>query len=553
MKRKLPLTLTTLLTVAVVGGGILLFRQQEAVPPASAQDQTSAAPLAAVQTTHPQRRDVSRLISLPGDVHPWEETTLYAKVPGYLATIPVDKGDTVKAGQVLATIEAPELQADRDQAQQTYQSTLASAQGSRATNARADAEQRRARAAAEKAQADYTQASAGVARAKALFQQAQGAVRQAEAQQQQAQAGLEESQSQAEKAQADLEAARAEQRLADVTYERYQGIYDKNPMLIAKQDVDTAESRARAARSKTAAAQSALQSAQAHSKAAQAQVNMAAAQIEQAQAQVVAAQEQVRIAQAQQVGLQKQVTVATQDVAISGKQRAVTQAKVQETQFQAGAGRSALNRVAAIADYAHIRAPFHGTIIKRFVDPGAFIQTASTSQNAAAIVTVANLDSVRVYLNVPEVEARFIHVGTPVKIVTTGLPDTVFTGRVARTAASLDSKTRTLLAEVDLPNPNRQILPGTYAMVKTVLETHKQVVSIPSLAVGSDKSGKFVFVVASGKAKRVVVTTGFDDGSYTEVLTGLQGQEEVVVTGRDALTPNMAVQSHLWEPPVKAK
>jgi RND family efflux transporter MFP subunit len=548
MKRKLSLAITTLAAVAMIGG--LLVRRQEVIPPVSAQGQTTVPPVA-VQTTHPQRRDVSRLIALPGDVHAWEETTLYAKVPGYLKTISVDKGDRVKAGQIIATIQAPELQADRDQARQTYQSALASVQGSRVTHERAQAEQQRARAAAEKAQADYMQSPAGVARAKALLQQSQGVVRQAEAQKQQALASLEESRSQVEKAQADLESARAEQRLADLTYERYQGIYDKNPMLIARQDVDTAESRAKAARGKAAAAQSAVHSMQAHVEAAREQVNTANALIEQALAQSDAAQQQVAITQAQQIGLQKQVTVAAADVAISRKQRAVTQAKVQEIQFQAGAARSAVNRVAAIADYARIRAPFDGTVTKRFVDPGAFIQSASTTQGAAAIVTVANLSTLRLYVNVPEVEARFIRVGTPVKITTTGLPDTTIKGRVARTDSSLDAKTRSLLVEVDLPNRSGQILPGTYAMVKTVLETHPGIVSIPSLAVGSDKSGKFVFVVENGRAKRVVVTTGFDDGDYTEIRDGLRGQEEVVVTGRDALTPNVTVRTTSWTPPAK--
>ncbi|MCW3099862.1 MAG: putative Membrane-fusion protein of multidrug efflux transporter [Chthonomonadaceae bacterium] len=549
MRTKLPIAIITIVAGAAVGG-MLLLRQQEALPSASAQGQ--ATPPLAVQTTHAQMRSVSRLIALPGDVRPWAETTLFAKVPGYLGTISVDRGDHVKAGQILATIQAPELQADRDQAQQNYRSALASVQGSRATEQSAEAQVQRARTAAEKAQADYQQAPAGVARAKAQLLQTQSAVRQAEAQRQQAQANLEASQSQVEKAQADLDSARADQRLAEITYTRYQGIYDKNPMLIAKQDVDTTETHAAAARGKAGAAQSALQSAQAGVKAAQAQVSTASAQIEQAQAQVTAAQEQVSIAQAQQAGWQKQVAVAAQDVTVSGKQRAVTQAKVEEVQYQAGAGRSAVGRTAAIAGYAKIRAPFAGTITKRFVDRGAFIQTASASQNAAAIVTVADLDTLRLFVNVPETEARFIRVGTPVKITLTGLPDTAaISGRVARTEGSLDPKTRSLPAEVDLPNHNGQILPGAYAMVKTVLETHPHVVSIPSLAVGSDKSGKFVFVVENGKARRVVITTGFDDGAYTEITDGLKGQEEVVVTGRDALTPNAPVRTTPWSPPTK--
>jgi RND family efflux transporter MFP subunit len=535
------------LAVALVAGGLLLVSHGQHEP---AQAQPPA-PALAVQTTSPETRSVSRLISLPGDVQPWEEATLYAKVPGYLGAIAVDKGDQVKAGQVLATIQAPELQADRDQALQTYQSALAAAQGSRATHERTEAEQQRARAAADRARADYAQTTVAIARAKAQLKAAQGAVKQAEEQKNQAAAALEESQAQVERARADLEGARADQKLADVTYERYQGIYDKNPMLLARQDLDVAESRAKAARSKTLAAQSTVEVTQRHVQAAQAQVKAAASQVEQAQSQVEAAQDQVSMMVAQQTAGQKQVEVAAQDVAISAKQQGVTRAKAQETRFQANAGRSALGRTAVVAEYARIHAPFSGVVTKRFVDTGAFIQTASASQNAAPIVTVANMDSLRVYVNVPELEAQFVKAGTPVSLSLPGVPDRPIKAQVTRTPAILDPKTRTLLAEVDLPNKQGSILPGAYATVKVALETHPNVTSIPSAAVGADKTGKFVYVVVSGKAKRVAITIGFDDGAFTEIVSGLHGGEQVVVTGRDALSPNAIVTTTPWIPQIK--
>jgi len=547
MKRNQIVTLAAIVVIVAAGGGILLYRGRgdSLVPAAQAQ---SSSPPVAVQTAQPARRDVSRLISLPGDVHPWEEATLYAKVPGYLQSISVDKGDRVKAGQVLAVIQAPELQADRDQARQTYQSALAAAQGSRASGERAAAEMRRAQAAAEKAQADYDQAPAAVARAKAQLQQMQGALQQAQEQKQQAQAALKESQEQVEKAHADLDAARADQRLADLTYERYLGIYNKNAMLIAKQDVDVVESKAQSARGKTAAAQSAVSAAQDHVQVSQAQVLAADSQIQQAQAQVAAAREQVHLTAAQQTSLQKQLDVAERDLAVSRKQQAVAQACAQQSLFQANAGRSAFGKSSDVADYARIHAPFSGVVTKRFVDIGAFIQTASATQSAAPIVTVADLSVVRVYIAVPEVEARFLRVGTPVTLTTTSLPDQMITGRVARTTGSLDPKTRTLLAEVDLPNQEGLILPGAYATAKVVLETHPHVLSVPTAAVGAEKAGKFVFVDDHGRVRRVGVTTGFDDGIYTEITSGLQEKEQVIVTGRDALIPNASVNASPWKP-----
>jgi|SRR5579871_2756824 len=550
MKRNQTLATAALLTGALVAGGAALrFEYNDSLTqPALAQQPTQPLP---VQTTSPARRDVSRLIALPGDVHPWQESTLYAKVPGYLGRIAVDKGDRVRAGQVIATIEAPELQADRDQARQSYQASVATTQGSQAIDERTAIEQLRAKAALEKAEADYTQMPAVVAGAKAQLQQAREAWTQTQEQKKQAQADLAEGGAQVDKATADLEGARADQKLADLTYERYNGIYARNAQLIAKQDVDTAESRAKVAQSKTGAAFNAVTAAQHHLESMRAQVAEADARVDQALSHVVDAEQQVNVALARQNSMHKQVQIAQQDLAIGGKQRAVAQSQVQTTQLQADAGRSALSKAASIAAYTQIHAPFDGVITRRFVDPGAFIQTASTSQNAAAIVTVADLDPVRVYINVPEVEARFIRVGTPVKIGLAGLPDSSLAGRIARTTDTLDPKTRTLMSEVDLPNRDRAILPGAYAMAKVVLETHRAVLSLPTAAVGVEKAGKFVFTVENGHAKRVAVKVGFNDGTYTEITEGLHGGEQVVVTGRDALTPNASLQATPWTPPAR--
>ena len=97
------------------------------------------------------------------------------------------------------------------------------------------------------------------------------------------------------------------------------------------------------------------------------------------------------------------------------------------------------------------------------------------------------------------------------------LPGQTLRATVRRTAGSLDPKTRTLLAEVEIPNRDHSLLPGSYVAAKVTLEVHKGVTSLPSAAVGSDKSGKFLFLVAGGKAKRIPVTTGFDNGTFAEI------------------------------------
>src|SRR5205809_3105663 len=88
----------------------------------------ATAPPVALQTTRAVKRDVDRVITLPADLLPMQEATLYAKVPGYLDRLLADKGDHVRAGQLLAVIRAPELGADVAQARQSYLSAMATTQ-----------------------------------------------------------------------------------------------------------------------------------------------------------------------------------------------------------------------------------------------------------------------------------------------------------------------------------------------------------------------------------------------------------------------------------------
>jgi RND family efflux transporter MFP subunit len=518
----------------------------------SAQAQAAQAAVA-VQTTKPAIKDVARVITLPADAAAWQEATLYAKVAGTLERILVDKGDRVKAGQLVATIRAPELEADREQAQNTYLAAEAATRVSEATGRKSRDEELRANAAAEKARTDYQQAPASVERAKAQAQQANSGAKRAQDLRLAALSALDESRTQVAKAEADLEAARAEQHLAQVTFGRYEGIYNKDSRLIARQQVDEAQARLGSAQGKVGALQSQIQAAKARVKSAESQVSVADHQLEEATAGVAAARDQVAIAEGQRASLGKQVDVATREIAISRSQGEVSTAQARQYAFQARAQQSAEGRQAILADYAKIHAPFAGVVTKRQADAGAFIQTASASQNAAAIATIADVDRIRVYLHVPETESGFARPGTPVELSGGTLGREKLQATVTRTSRSLDPKSRTLLAEVDIPNRGGLLLPGSYLSARVELETHRGAISLPSAAIGSEKAGKFVFIVEGGKAKRVPVTIGFDNGRIAEVTEGLKGGEEVVVTGRDALTPGTPVTTSKWTPKKETK
>jgi len=340
-----------------------------------------------VGVIHPQHGEMIRTIELPGDVVGFYETALHAKVTGYLQSISVDKGDWVKAGQVLAQIQVPELH-----------SNLA-------------------------------------------------------------------------RAQASLE-------IAKITYDRLERVQKSDPRLVSQQDVDMAF------------------------------------------------------------------------------------AKYQEAQ-------SAMRTLQTMVAYTKIVAPFDGVITGRFADPGALIRAGGgdfgvnetsglispgATEGAGGhrggggpILTLADIDKLRVYVYVPEGSYPLIRRGTAAVLRFDEFPNRVFKGSVARFATSLDLATRTMLTEIDLDNPGRVLYPRSYAHVMLDLVRHPNALSLPADAIQGSGNSSRVLVVRAGRIAEVPISTGISDGSRVEVTSGLTNQSLVVKTYSNALSPGEKVRSDLIE------
>ena len=128
-----------------------------------------------------------------------------------------------------------------------------------------------------------------------------------------------------------------------------------------------------------------------------------------------------------------------------------------------------------------------------------------------------------------ERDARGVHAGKAVTLNLQAMPGRVFQGRVTRTSGSLDQSTRTLLVEVDLPNPKDEILPGMYGEATIPLEETKDAVILPAKAVHRDEQGHgFVYVVNDeGIVHKTAVTTGLDNGIDLEIRGPLRGGERI--------------------------
>ena len=315
-----------------------------------------------VQVTKPTRRDLVYTVTLPANISPLYQTTLYAKVSGYLKWIGPDKGDRVSKNQVVAIIDAPEVEEQYQQAMSDF-------------------------------------------------------------------------------------------KIKKLTHERLAKVWKESPDVIAKQDVDVAEA------------------------------------------------------------------------AYQGARHLMEQRVI-------------------MRDYTKVRAPYDGIVTARFADPGALIQIATSSATTAIpLFTIMDLDTVRIYANVPQDDSPWIIPGkTTASVHVTELPGRSFTGTVTRSTLALDPATRSLLIEIDLPNADHALRPGTFAQVSLGLREIPQALVVPPQAVISTQKGKSLFIVTQGKATSVAVQTGISDGRWIEITSGLRGDEDIIVVGKRKLLEGTPVR-----------
>ncbi len=187
-----------------------------------------------------------------------------------------------------------------------------------------------------------------------------------------------------------------------------------------------------------------------------------------------------------------------------------------------------------------ITAPITGVISARRVDPGALVGPPG----GGAIVTVVRMDRLRVFVTLNETDAAGVTPGKDAHVELDALPGRSFWGKVVRIAPSFDPMTRTLEAEVQLPNQSGELRPGMYGRGSIRIEVHPNVPVIAVSAVQISAGRKYAFVLHDTKVRRQEIETGaeVDDGSFFEVRSGLQAGQEVVLAGSDGLSDGTTVR-----------
>ncbi|HTV60028.1 MAG TPA: efflux RND transporter periplasmic adaptor subunit [Verrucomicrobiae bacterium] len=365
--------LTVIVVLLVVAGivavGIIPRRRARAA--LKAETRMLAIPLVAV--IHPQKGAPQQEIILPGNIEAYIDAPIYARTDGYLKKWYVDIGGRVKAGQLLADIETPEVDAQLRQAL------------------------------------------------------------------------------------ADLNTAQANFQLSQITYNRYQGL--KGTDSVAKQDVDNS-----------------------------------VGDYEAKKAMVASAQANVK-------------------------------------------------RLQELVSFEKVYAPFDGVITARDTDIGDLIDAGTNGGTAKELFHIAAISTLRVYINVPQIDSAMVKPGIPAYLMLQEFPGKTFPGKVVRTANAIDLSSRTLLVEVDVPNPTGELLPGAYAQVHMKIPSGAPTYIIPVTTLVFRTAGMQVATVRNGdKAELVPITIGRDFGTTVEVVSGLTGSDLVIDSPPDSLVDGEEVR-----------
>jgi len=215
------------------------------------------------------------------------------------------------------------------------------------------------------------------------------------------------------------------------------------------------------------------------------------------------------------------------------------------TQGQAALASATANvrRLEQLESFKHVYAPFAGTITKRNTDIGALINAGNSGMNQELFV-VALVNPIRVYVDVPEIYAPSVRRGVNASIELPSLPGQRFTGSVARTADAIDPGTRTLRTEIDVPNSDGKLLPGSYAQVHFGVHVATTRLSVPVNALLFRSEGPRAAVVGSdGKVHLKPVVIGRDYGTDVEILGGLETSESIVLNPSDSLEEGQPVHA----------
>jgi RND family efflux transporter MFP subunit len=261
-------------------------------------------------------------------------------------------------------------------------------------------------------------------------------------------------------------------------------------------------------------------------------------QLRQARADLATAEANVKLSEitaTRYQGLLKTDSVSQQDADNASSDYAAKKAIVQSAEAN-------VHRLQDLSSFQKIYAPFDGVITQRNTDIGQLIDSGSSGGSKAELFHIAAPDPLRVYVNVPQVYSQLTKPGLKADLTLAEFPGRHFEGTLVRTADAIDQTTRTLLIEIQVHNPTGELLTGAYAELHLKLPSNVSTFTIPVNTLLFRSEGLRVASVKDNKATLIPITLGRDFGNEVEVLTGLNGDEHLIVNPPDSIVSGEPVR-----------
>ncbi|MGD1090604.1 MAG: efflux RND transporter periplasmic adaptor subunit [Bryobacteraceae bacterium] len=260
-------------------------------------------------------------------------------------------------------------------------------------------------------------------------------------------------------------------------------------------------------------------------------------QLQQAQAQLETAEANYTLAQT--TAVRWQYLLKSNSVSKQETDQAIANMAAQKATVDSNAAN--VRRLRQLQSFEKVYAPFDGVITSRTTDIGALIDAGAGGQGKE-LFHMAAINTVRVFVPVPEVYSNAAQPGAEATLTLDEYPGRVFHGLLVRNSSNIDPASRTLLVEVDVDNPAGELLPGAYVSVHLKLPSRIRSVTIPANTLLFRREGLRVGFVRNGRAELVPVTIGRDYGATVEIVSGLRASDEVIVDPSDSLVSGTPVR-----------
>jgi membrane fusion protein (multidrug efflux system) len=206
------------------------------------------------------------------------------------------------------------------------------------------------------------------------------------------------------------------------------------------------------------------------------------------------------------------------------------------------AARQALQSVADVEGYLRVTAPFDGVITERNVHPGALVGPASGPGASTPLLRLVDDRRLRLVVSVPEAYVGGITQGEDLSFSVATYPGQTFSGTIARTAHTVDVKTRTMAVELDVANRDGRLTPGTFCRVRWPVRRAAPSPLVPSGSAASTTDRVFVVRVRNGRTEWIDIKTGLGSGTLVEVFGDLRAGDAVALRGTDEIRPGTDVR-----------